>query len=734
MVRKVKQTVIARPFAGGYRSDAPDYALNPNECAYSQDLIAPLGIARQRWGWAYEGDTLGSSQLTAAWRASYPIPQRKITIGSDTSGFVRVNTYTGTPILLWSNTLSAGTSWLPRCVYNGDLILCAQDGFTPLLRYAGSTQPIDTAGIWGNYTAGGTYTIPSGSSVLTGGFPVASTGIEKSGFFNAKLPGVANPTLSLHTLEYTYGSSSTSKLAVDGIRNAGGSASGTGPVSESFIGPVGFAFPAVSVYSTGTLTSCTSTSTSYSFSGTSFPAVNNTKPAQDGLLVVNKTAGSPHMMVDIVSASGTSISGGTSDKTIADTMYHIQRRLPFKDATVHKNSLWGCGVNEYPNRVYVGSPGWNLGIPPGAVEPFDPVNAHTLTDVSDFQMSTIDVPSPLDGDPVVALLSTGGPLLVLKGGAVYGIFGTYPSFEQTLIANGAGCVDLRSAVSYDGIAYWAGRDGIYSYAGSGQVTNLTSGKIQREWQALMRGYDPSITGENSFVTCGVVAGFLVVCAGDLSGLATGGAKVGPDTSNPTSRTLVYDLRTQTWSGRLSNFIPRQMQSARVAGEVPALFSVADARVGKTIDFAPALTGSLCSIRDDQKMAAASPLDAAGSGPVMTAWSSASLAQSVGIEGESRMMDLVIHTNLYDASASGAPTDVLYWTRHGDGLDEAEDSETTAYAINADTVDRVDRTKRRVNKTGRIHQVKVTQARTDSTNNKSDIPEIVVSFRDNRRMT
>lgn len=717
----MKQTVIARPFAGGYKSDAPDYALNPNECAYAQDVIWPLGIARQRWGWEYEAQGSGTSTLYGVWRAAFPIPATTNTMASDIAGYIYKVNYGTTPTTTWDNPLSAGSQWIPRCVYNGDLIFCAQDGFTPLIRYAGSTMSRGTG--WGGGTGLG-WSMAAGSSVAAGTF--VSANVEKSSFFNSTFPGVANPSMSLHVLEKVVGMTSTS-LALDGVRNAGSSSSGTGAMSTNYVGPVGFAFPAVSVYSSGTLTACTSGSTSYTFSGTSFPAVNNTKPASDGLLVVNPTAGSPHMMVDVVSASGTAITGGAADKTLANTSYHLQRRLPFKDATVHKNSLWGCGVNEYPNRVYVGAPGWNLGIPPGAVDPFDPINAHTLTDISDFQMSTIDVPSPLDGDPVVAVLSTGGPLLVLKGSSVYGIFGTYPSFEQTLIANGAGCVDLRSAVSSDGIAYWAGRDGVYSYAGAGQIQNLTGGKIQREWQALMRGFDTT-----SCVSAGIVAGFLIVSVTGLSGLATGGAKIGPDTDNPSERTFIYDMRQQSWTGRMSNFNARAMQTARVANETPALFAVSDSYAAEIIDVTPTVTGTKCTDRAGQKFDAADPIDAAGSGPQLNAWTSASLAQSVGIEGESRMLDLAIHTNLYDVSTP--TTQLQYWTRQGDSLDESADSETSASTITADTTDRVDRTKRRVNRTGRLHQLKVQQAITDTSNQKSEIPEVVISFRDNRRMT
>jgi hypothetical protein len=452
----------------------------------------------------------------------------------------------------------------------------------------------------------------------------------------------------------------------------------------------------------------------------------------DALLVINPTPGGPHFMSTIFSfapsASPQTINTVAAPiSSTSNAQYKVMRRLPFKDAAVHKNSLWGTGVKQYPNRVYVGPPLWNIGLPPGAVEPLDVSTRGQFADLDEYLLQPVDVPSRYDSDPVVALLPTPGPLLVLKGASVYGIYGTYPSYEQTLLTTGAGCVDLRSAISVDGIAYWAGRDGIYMYSG-GQIQPLTRGRIEREWQALMRGY-----GSSSSVSSAVVAGHLIVSAVGLSNTATGEAKIGPDSSNPSDRTFIYDMKAQQWTSRISNARIRNMSSVRVPGEVPSILGVSDDRQGRVIDLTPTITGTKCTNRASQTLADADSTDAAGTGPRLQAWSSASLAQASGIEGEARMMDMSIHTNLYD-SGTPATASLAISTAHGEALNQDATTVVVHSPVAGDNTDRVDRSKRRINRTGRLHQLRVDLATTSATTKKTQIPEVTATFRDNRRMT
>ena len=88
----MRQMIVARPFAGGYRSDVPDYALNPNECAYAQDLIYPFGIAQQRWGWTYDGTTADvAANLAGVDRSRYPVAEQTATTTSDSAGNIYVH-------------------------------------------------------------------------------------------------------------------------------------------------------------------------------------------------------------------------------------------------------------------------------------------------------------------------------------------------------------------------------------------------------------------------------------------------------------------------------------------------------------------------------------------------------------------------------------------------------------------------------------------------------------------
>ena len=727
----MRQVVVARPFAGGYRSDVPSYALDSNECAYSQDLIYPNGIAQQRYGWSFDGTSaVAAFDLLGVTRVRFPVTETTKTIVSDDSGDIWIHNPSSGGTELWEG---GSYKYIPRCMYNGEIIFCAQDGERPLLRYAGSSLAhVDAWATGGS----GTITFSAGKTEAELSSATYPAEFDRGSFFSMTFPtsaGAASeyPAVVARVLSRN----SSTSLSLDSIRNATASSAALS-ASKTTVRALGFAFPAVAVWDSGTMVS--HAANRFSISGGdigALPVRSGTAAGaiRDSLLVINTTPGSPHFASDI-SAVNTSVSpqfvdtDATPAATFTNTQYKILRRLPFKDATVHNNSLWGTGVKQYPNRVYVAPPLWNIGIPPGAIEPFDPTDNGQFADIDEFLITPVDVPSKEDSDPVVALLATPGPLLVLKGASVYGIYGTYPTYEQNLVSSGAGCIDLKSAISVDGIAYWAGRDGIYMYAGS-QIINLTQGRIQREWQALMRGY---VDG-TSYVSAAVVSGHLVVSAGGLDGAATGSAKTGPDASAPTQRTFIYDLNAKLWASRLSNMDMRNMATVRVPGEVNSIFAVSDDHQGRVIDLTPAVTGTKCTDRAAQTLAAADPIDDAGTGPRMQAWTSSSLAAANGVDGEARFADLAVTTNLVDSA--GTPTAAIdVSTFHGAGLDDQASSTVVQGTITGDSVDRVDRKKFRVNQTGRLHQVRVDMDVTPSTTTKTQIPEITASFRDSRRMT
>jgi hypothetical protein len=93
---------------------------------------------------------------------------------------------------------------------------------------------------------------------------------------------------------------------------------------------------------------------------------------------------------------------------------------------------------------------------------------------------------------------------------------------------------------------------------------------------------------------------------------------------------------------------------------------------------------------------------------------------------------MIHANLTDGSTPTSQIDVAVVS--GGSLFESSNQTKNLTSIPADTTDRVDRFKRQVNRVGRLHQIRLDMSVTDSSNTNSEIPEIVMSFRDNRRGT
>jgi hypothetical protein len=637
--------------------------------------------------------------------------------------------------------------YLPRCIYNGEVIWCAQDGVLPLLRHAGSQVQTYGLGVQ-------TWKMVNGKTAIEGGTLSNSlTLLQKGQFLAAGFPGTVgvsqNPLICARVLTST-GTGSSTTISLDGFRNyslATDSALRTSGEMTS----IGVAWPAVAIHSTGTISRTSSvantssiwTATEAQLAQAVTPGPVTTKTfMNDALLVLNNTAGGPHR-IGSISAMNTSTGVMSVDAELdaqTNAAYRIMRRLPFKDAQVYKGSLFGTGVKQYPNRVYVAPPGWNMSLPPGGTDPFDPVapcgwtsTAVTgFTDLSDFTLSFYDVPSQYDGSDVVALLPTSGPMLVLKSDAVYGMFGSWPTFDVQMVANGAGCIDIRSAVSIAGNAYWAGSEGIYTYRG-GQVQNLTSGRIEREWRSLVSAFSPA----TSTVSMGVVSGHLFVSIRGLTaGIATGAIN-GSSGTAPTSRTYCYHIPTGTWTGTFGNLTSSYMWSNQVAGEADSLLAETGQSTGRVIDIAPTVTGirtyTQVSPRETQALQAASVSDGSTSSfPDIEAWTGSALAQATGIEGESRFCDLTVHATLTDTTSP--TTTIVATTVHTGSLFEAAAASKIAGTITATTTTTPIRRKFLVNRTGRLHQVQLIRGVSNTTNTKSDIPEIVMSFRDSRRAT
>ena len=665
-------------------SDVPAHRLGPRHSASAQDGYSPSGVFTQRKGWEYDGSTADvADNLTSVYRTQFLLADATRTVTGDDDGDLFIHNSASSGTALFTGTVE----YLPRCVYRDELMFCAQDGQSPMRRYAGVGTGTFTSASSQYNALKGTITATAGSygAPEVGMFLYARTATSPTTGVVYKVVEV-NSTTSLTVAD---------TKATDTLTATGLAASSTGTT-----------YACVNVYDAGTI--ITTSATTGTGNGTKWQnggwgsVQSGSSPTSDCVLVLQNNS----LYGNLTIASVSSDTAMTFDKctTQPENTYAITRRAPFKDAAAHKGSLWGTGVAQYPSRVYVGPPGWNPSFPPGGVLPFDPTTAtsYAFANPNDHLMDFVDVPSSFDGDDNVAILSTPNPLLVLKRNAVYGVYGSYPNFSVDMVADGIGCIDIRSAWSYDEGQFWCGEAGIYWYSG-GQITDLTAGRINREWRALTRDFDYGVL---DYCTLGLSQGHLVVH------ITTGGGT--------TQRTYLCDLRDRSWQSRVSNFTPRFLHTSRIPGEKEKLLAVSNARQGRVLNFTPAIDGS-GTAKDD-----------AGTGPRLSFQTSSGLGQSTGIEGMTNLVDLDVHANVYDSAVSGA-TILALSTVHGGGLENNADVTSTLTAINSDATDRIDRASRRIGRKARLHQVRgeVTTLGTDANSTKVEVHEIVATFRDGR---
>lgn len=673
-----QRVAIDRPFISGMNTDQPDHQIEANETTLAQDLIAPEGIARQRKGWSYFNSTAaGSFDMDGVCRFKYTLADVTRTLGlRDGFGQTHIIPSSGSSTVVdLVNGSTMASDYLPRAFYNDELILCSQSGNQPMLRYSGGAQEVSASGLGTPDTVAnqGTLDLSSGSWSEA---PAAGS------YITTYMQSMDALRYSLKILN-----GSTTEVALDGVL---ATAAATGGAGSASIDAYGLTNGLASIYDAGTVTFSSQTATGY---GTKW---SDDYSARSGdVFLVNddgtwRSGGAIGTVASNTSITGTFITSAISTKS----EYMIARPVPAKEAEVHGGSLFMAGVEQFPSRVYVAPPGWNPSFPPGFELPYDISVAATSTNVNDFLLDFVDVPSALDGDPVVALLSSPNPLLVVNRASLYGIFGRYPNFALEKIEDHVGCIDIRSAFSANVGQFWAGEEGIYLFSG-GQVIDLTSAKINREWRALTDGFD---YGTNDYCAMGEVYDHL------FCHITTDGGT--------TQRTYVYDIKNRAWSSRFTNHNARYFFSSQVDGEAEELYWVGDDDQGRVMRSAEVVNGTGTAKDDD------------GTSPRMQARTAVDLGGS--IEQERLMLDLAVHANVYDSAAAGS-TKMDVSVAHGGGLgDGAADTTDEMFTINSDTTDRVDRAfEGSVNKHGRRLQVQVDvdTTGTDNTTTKAEVHRI-----------
>jgi hypothetical protein len=759
----VRSKVVFRPGAGGLITDPPTTMVKPESLVYAVDAIFTRGVLQQRWGYSYEstggkpsGDT---SRPYGIWRAKFSRAGVTCTVLSSTAatvGGIWLEQGASTGKLLYANP--AISQYVPRCLYRDELIFCNNNGTSPILRYSGSSE------LYSALPAGTVYNFLQNqssivSSLVTGSSASALAAQESAyhvvtlgnGAVKTQVRAAKGATNSTHTLEDTI----HLLLPPSGVSGI------TGWPDEALTPVASRAFPCIETNSDGSIqvaATTVSTDTAYAVTGygTDFSVVNT----QNGTaLLYYDTAATKWKMrqfeaVTTLTSATLGKSRGTGVTAYAGTTTISAARFvnppTWTDCTVHKGSLWGTGVLQYPTRVYVAPPDWNPAMPPGATYPYDASAELWASSPSNWLLDFIDVPSRADSDPVVAVLSSPGPLLVLKKSSVYAIHGTFPNFDLALLASGVGCLSRTSAVTIDGTPYWAGKQGVFTYRG-GQIVNLTKDKIGREWQGLTNGWQDG----TSYCTIGVVSGHLVVSIRDLyttafSTGATALAMTGPDVAPPARRTFVFDLQLGEWISRMSNCSPLAMHSSRVAGEVDGLLCSSNETdsTGKVIDFAPCFSGIRAVSRTGGTVNSAYANDPAvdynaTEQPRFEAWTPEGLGGIAGVDGEARLVDASVVASVYNSAAPAGPGLLIQVAPYG-GLRPEHDP--TVYTANWPTTSvtlgtiptvanqEVTRTRYRVGLSGRTHQMRFKasgQSLSTTVGHRIQVHEAVLNFRDSR---
>jgi hypothetical protein len=579
-------------------------------------------------------------------------------------------------------------------MYRGELLLVSPTGRDEVIRYSGATS---------TGSKSGNVIFTAGASIVS--FTTSVTA-EVGMYYPTKDRDTASASYSFTPNVYAPISVvNAASLTLEDIRTVAGRA---GNIDTTVPIPFGFLYPCQSVYSKGTITAAAGVVT-----GTGTKWVSDGVPLSKAMM--HAPAGSSSLQVNEFTVS--SDAQGLGDIGSATPVpYDILARGVFRDVCVHEEALYFLGGDGFDNTVYIAPPGWNMAAPPGFTLPFDPIAEYTSTNKSDFLLDTVAVPSPLDSDPGVAILATDGPRLVLKKNSVYGLYGSQPNLDVRIIHSGDGCIDIRSAISGQEGAFWAGTDGIYRYR-FGQFQDLTSGWMRNEWRALTNsGVD--------YCALGVDGKYLVVS------IKTADAA-------QKKKTYLFDLELGRWVPELTNIYPRHIFNSNISGEIQQLLCVDDAYVGKIVNLRTALDNS------------GPARDEVGTGPSFKLVTGDGLVMGNGIDGESRILEVDVSANVQDAAGSTTlSAKVVHGgALRGDGAAKWDgatlwngaaywgpDNTKAAGNITSDNDATMKRTEFRVDRLGRRAGLVLEQTTTSATVGDVEIGEVVVRMRDTRKGT
>ena len=629
---------ISRPFTKGWVTDRPRWALDQQEMADGQDIFWPRGVAVQRRPWDYvqAQNPLGTSGILSSVIAVQFQPDSTTVsyVVTDNAGRVGI-----------ANTASAATAftaqsttYLPRAFYDGEVLLCPQDGISPIIRWSGYAGTVGNVASTSIAWARNTPQVTGIGTTFTTDLPVYSyLNIERNGNFgpNFRVEQVqSNTSVSLKTNPWMSEATSSPITVTPGALAFQRSPYGTLGLRVAVTGVGAATVSSSSTSLTGKATTWASYGQGYAPLASGDVIALLPQPATSTLSAIIST---PDVgVVSSVTNATTATLKLAPGVSFSDCAYVALRSMPGKEICSHQGRLWITGVAWEPNRVYVtpisgsvidarNNEIYNLGTSKNGE------NAYSSEFSSSVQAKYVDVPDRFSEGKIVGLLSGRNVLLVLRSNSCFGIFGAWPGITVEQIADGAGCVDVRAtAVADDGL-YWAGEEGIYRYVPGRGIEDITRERVNREWRRIMRDRSTS-----SIVSLGVINKHVLVSYLD-------GSAYGLGSGSQTSVTWVYDTVSNTWCGKASDIKARYMQTARLRGLPDDLFFIeGDSSVRRL--------GSLASAFSDDDSAPVSgaqkPSMYAESGSILTGTATDSfrtIEMRVGYECEGSGSTLTVKT-------------------------------------------------------------------------------------------
>jgi hypothetical protein len=699
---------------GGINTDFPAWAIGGQQATNMQDVIIYENVARQRRGFADYLPVVPSAGLVDGIGSYYVQPLGGVVV---TIANVGGKLYTNSSMTsdAWeridatdSNLIStlgfydlADADYVPRAQYRDEILLCDQSGQYPMLRTMGRWVDDSLTGIGVGIAAN------SSNVLLTGTRATPDPNTDGPGSYVHL--GLQGDYPSFRVVSRSGDTFSLLNLNSASVLPAYG--------TNGVVAMWGTTWPTVEVYEDGLATGVTTNTVTISGGVTDSTAdwggviAKSTRlfPLNDSIRVVTEYD-SNNLPVKwqqrgIITAPTVNTltipNGFTNPGRNAD--YAIMRRSPFRDVEVHQECLWGCGVKQHPSRVYYSPRGWDMQTPPELSQPW--LGESEFREITAGMMRYTDIEGAGDGDRVMALMSSDGPLLILTQRSCYGAYGSWPSFQRQMIAAGAGCIDTRSAVGTPSYGqFWCGRDGIYGYR-RGKVTDLTSQRIGEHWRRLMDKFDED-TG--SRVVGGLVNGhYIISCHLTRDG-------VDEDV------TLALNIALGSW-GYLSNMAIDAMQNPSMYSREELLIA---ARSGSTqlVDLAPAI-----NMTGDAH-------DSDGTSPQLIIESGDALQSSNDPDSESRLVELRVSGIVDDTGAASPSSSLTVTTSSREAVTQADSTTSTTGVLEATGAAKdanLRRERVRIGNSGRLHSYTITAGATDADNVAIGVAEVGMNVRARR---